>query len=110
MKGPEEKEHGAGCSAEWLVDQSRDSVSKGDLYGAKSWLLTAKSLYPKAFAVQVCFCCCCSSNVVPSSTTFAHITLLLALPRIIQSYFRYFGKKEDNFLLKIIHLHFPYRL
>ncbi|XP_065056638.1 integrator complex subunit 10-like [Rhopilema esculentum] len=52
MKGPEEKEHGAGCSAEWLVDQSRDSVSKGDLYGAKSWLLTAKSLYPKAFAVQ----------------------------------------------------------
>ena len=71
MKGPEEKEHGAGCSAEWLVDQSRDSVSKGDLYGAKSWLLTAKSLYPKAFAVQVCFCCCCSSNVVSSSTTFA---------------------------------------
>ena len=54
MKGPEEKEHHASsCSAEWLVDQSRNAMSNGDLYAAKSWLLTAKTLYPKAFAVQV---------------------------------------------------------
>ena len=54
MKGPEEKEHHAtSCNADWLVEQSRNSISNGDLFAAKSWLLTAKTLYPKAFAVQV---------------------------------------------------------
>jgi len=53
MKGPEEKEHHASsCSADWLVEQSRNSMSNGDVYAAKAWLLTAKTLYPKAFSVQ----------------------------------------------------------
>eukprot|EP00112_Aurelia_sp_Birch-Aquarium-sp1_P017813 Seg417.15 transcript_id=Seg417.15/GoldUCD/mRNA.D3Y31 product="Integrator complex subunit 10" protein_id=Seg417.15/GoldUCD/D3Y31 len=52
MKGPEEKEQQAGCSPEWLVEKSRDALALGDLYAAKSWILTAKTLYPKAFLVQ----------------------------------------------------------
>ena len=56
MKGPEEKEQQAGCSPEWLVEKSRDALALGDLYAAKSWILTAKTLYPKAFLVQVIKC------------------------------------------------------
>ena len=53
MKGPEEREQPSACSAEWLVEKSRQSLDLGDQFAAKSWLLTAKTLFPRAFAVQV---------------------------------------------------------
>ncbi|XP_031566525.1 integrator complex subunit 10-like [Actinia tenebrosa] len=43
-----------GCfsTAEWLVERARQSLKHKDLYEAKSWLLTAKTLYPRDFHVQ----------------------------------------------------------
>ena len=40
-------------TAEWLVDRAKQSLKHNNVFEAKSWLLTAKTLYPKDFNVQV---------------------------------------------------------
>ncbi|XP_048588129.1 integrator complex subunit 10 isoform X2 [Nematostella vectensis] len=39
-------------TAEWLVDRAKDSLKQDKFYEAKSWLLTAKTLYPRNFFIQ----------------------------------------------------------
>jgi hypothetical protein len=39
---------------EWLVMRAR-AYSKNDHYSAKAWLITARSLYPRCFLIQVIF-------------------------------------------------------
>ena len=41
------------CSTQWLVERARQSLKENNPYEAKSWLITAKTLYPKDFGVQV---------------------------------------------------------
>ena len=40
-------------STQWLVERARQSLKENNPYEAKAWLITAKTLYPKDFAVQV---------------------------------------------------------
>ena len=40
-------------STHWLVERARQSLKENNPYEAKAWLLTAKTLYPKDFGVQV---------------------------------------------------------
>ena len=42
----------------WMINKARDCITKGDPYSAKAWLLTAKSLFPGSFAIQVLAFCC----------------------------------------------------
>ena len=44
------------CS-EWLVERARQSLKENNPYEAKAWLITAKTLYPKDFGVQVSLQC-----------------------------------------------------
>ena len=37
---------------EWLVTQAKQCI-KTDIYAAKAWLLTARTLFPKSFKIQV---------------------------------------------------------
>lgn len=37
---------------EWLVSRARQCV-KCDIYAAKSWMITARSLFPSNFTIQV---------------------------------------------------------
>ena len=39
---------------QWVVDQCKRRLKERDKYGAKAWIITARSLYPKDFRVQVC--------------------------------------------------------
>ena len=41
------------CSTQWLVERARQSLKENNPYEAKAWLITAKTLYPKDFGVQV---------------------------------------------------------
>ncbi|XP_057302563.1 integrator complex subunit 10-like isoform X2 [Hydractinia symbiolongicarpus] len=38
--------------ATWMVDKARSYIAKNNIYAAKSWLLTAKSLFPADFSIQ----------------------------------------------------------
>ena len=38
---------------EWVVGRCKSYLERGDKYGAKAWILTARSLFPGDFAVQV---------------------------------------------------------
>lgn len=38
---------------QWVVDQCKRRLKERDRYGAKAWIITARSLYPKDFRVQV---------------------------------------------------------
>lgn len=40
-------------STHWLVERARQSLRENNPYEAKAWLITAKTLYPKDFGVQV---------------------------------------------------------
>ena len=40
-------------NAEWLISTAQSYESNGNVCAAKSWLLTAKSLFPKNFTIQV---------------------------------------------------------
>ena len=40
-------------SAAWLVERARQSLRENNPYEAKAWLITAKTLYPKDFGIQV---------------------------------------------------------
>lgn len=42
-----------GSSSQWLVERARQSLRENNPYEAKAWLITAKTLYPKDFGVQV---------------------------------------------------------
>ena len=44
-------------STEWLVERARQSLKENNPFEAKAWLITAKTLYPKDFGVQVSFLC-----------------------------------------------------
>ena len=48
MKGPSEEK-----DSDWLVEKARNCLNVGDEYAAKSWLLTAKTLFPNSFNIQV---------------------------------------------------------
>ena len=37
---------------EWLIAQAKSSI-KSDPFAAKAWLVTAKTLFPRNFSVQV---------------------------------------------------------
>ena len=39
---------------EWVVGRCKSYLERGDRHGAKAWILTARSLFPEDFAVQVC--------------------------------------------------------
>ena len=40
-------------SCEWIVERAKTQLARNDRPGAKSWILTAKSLFPSRFIVQV---------------------------------------------------------
>lgn len=40
---------------QWLVERARQSLKENNPYEAKAWLITARTLYPKDFGVQVSF-------------------------------------------------------
>lgn len=42
-------------STQWLVERARQSLKENNPYEAKAWLITAKTLYPKDFGVQVVY-------------------------------------------------------
>lgn len=42
-----------GSSTAWLVERARQSLRENNPYEAKAWLITAKTLYPKDFGIQV---------------------------------------------------------
>ena len=50
----------AECSTHWLVERARQSLKENNPYEAKAWLITAKTLYPKDFGVQVSLQIMCS--------------------------------------------------
>ena len=50
------------CSTQWLVERARQSLKESNPYEAKAWLITAKTLYPKDFGVQVSLQIMCSSR------------------------------------------------
>lgn len=50
------------CSTQWLVERARQSLKENNPYEAKAWLITAKTLYPKDFGVQVSLQIMCSSR------------------------------------------------
>ena len=39
--------------SQWLVERARQSLRENNPYEAKAWLITAKTLYPKDFGIQV---------------------------------------------------------
>ena len=41
---------------EWVVGRCKACLDSNDRHGAKAWILTARSLFPDNFAVQVCLC------------------------------------------------------
>ena len=38
---------------EWVVGRCKSYLERGDKHGAKAWILTARSLFPGDFSVQV---------------------------------------------------------
>ena len=38
---------------EWVVERCKEQIFKNNKGSAKAWILTARSLYPDNFAVQV---------------------------------------------------------
>lgn len=40
---------------EWIVGRAKSQLARNDRPGAKSWILTAKSLFPSRFIVQVSY-------------------------------------------------------
>lgn len=44
-------------STQWLVERARQSLKENNPYEAKAWLITAKTLYPNDFGVQVSLQC-----------------------------------------------------
>ena len=38
---------------EWVIERSKAFLKKKDHHGARAWMLTAKSLFPYRFIVQV---------------------------------------------------------
>lgn len=43
------------ADSQWLVERARQSLRENNPFEAKAWLITAKTLYPKDFGVQVKF-------------------------------------------------------
>ena len=41
------------ADSQWLVERARQSLRENNPFEAKAWLITAKTLYPKDFGVQV---------------------------------------------------------
>ena len=39
---------------DWVVERCKLHLSRDDRHNAKAWILTARSLFPENFAVQVC--------------------------------------------------------
>ena len=39
--------------SQWLVERARQSLRENNPYEAKAWLITAKTLHPKDFGIQV---------------------------------------------------------
>lgn len=37
-----------------LINEAKKSLDNNDLYMAKSWFLTASSMFPNSFQIQVC--------------------------------------------------------
>ena len=46
-------EPGCFADSQWLVERARQSLKENNPFEAKTWLITAKTLYPKDFGVQV---------------------------------------------------------
>lgn len=44
-----------GDGKDWVVERCKLHLNKNDRYTAKAWILTARSLFPDDFAVQVRF-------------------------------------------------------
>ena len=40
---------------EWIVQRAKEKLEQNDKYGAHAWILTAKSLFPYRFIVQVSY-------------------------------------------------------
>ena len=75
-------------STQWLVERARQSLKENNPYEAKAWLITAKTLYPKDFGVQVRLQCLqvylpgftkCSTLDVILLSNFQSFLLILVL-------------------------------
>ena len=44
---------GSELDCEWVVGRCKTYLERGDRHGAKAWILTARSLFPGVFTVQV---------------------------------------------------------
>lgn len=48
---------GSELDCEWVVGRCKSYLERGDRHSAKAWILTARSLFPGDFGVQV-WCAC----------------------------------------------------
>ena len=39
---------------EWIVEKSKEQIRNKDKHAARAWIITAKSIFPYRFIVQVC--------------------------------------------------------
>ena len=71
-------------STEWLVERARQSLKENNPYEAKAWLITAKTLYPKDFGVQVSLqimCSCRCKNISLCTMVSKSLKFLLNILR-----------------------------
>ena len=43
----------ASDDCEWVVEKAKQQLERNDKHGARAWIITAKSLFPYRFIVQV---------------------------------------------------------
>ena len=63
---------GSELDCEWVVGRCKSYLERGDRHGAKAWILTARSLFPGDFAVQVG---CACIRMTYSIFTYSYVTL-----------------------------------
>ena len=66
---------GSELDCEWVVGRCKSYLERGDRHGAKAWILTARSLFPGDFAVQVGWCAVIGMQYVYARSlpfTFCH--------------------------------------
>lgn len=91
----------AECSTHWLVERARQSLKENNPYEAKAWLITAKTLYPKDFGVQVSsqiMCSCIHDQCVMSLQKQMYIMVSSSL-KFLLNILRYASILFFSFLL-----------
>lgn len=70
---------------EWLVHRARGCL-RSDVYAAKAWLLTARTLYPRNFAIQVSFAILSTLNPLIWMLYAIPYTILEGFPRVLHAH------------------------